>query len=469
MTNSGIILTLAYPETIVMVADEWYSPFMRYFGIGKKNYVRAGHAALVLIDKATEVMKELASTIDEAESSSLKSYLAQIQKQITNLKSTTYLNNIVKYYVGNFEIDEDFINQMNKRKDTLPIKNGMLIDLRTGELRKRTPEDQFSFELKVSYNPDEDCKFDNVLKFFKEITQDDEDMIQYYKRFWGYCLTGETSDRSLHVFWGEGKNGKSTLINICKKILGDYYSVLDETVMTKTTTLNRGPTPELAPLAKCRIATLPESDAGEKMNSKRLKTITGDDMITYRECHCGQTTCETQAKCIMPTNHKPKININDQAVVDRIKMVPFLARFEETTENVKYIQDIYDKHLNEFFTWYVRGAVEWYSGKTLTPVECMVKEKDEFINEQDIFKDFLEETFEPVITRLQYDALEQEEKIKEQKVEMKWKIWGTTMLEHDYDIVNDYNAWDCVVMEHEFSKEEIKELSKYYPCPEKYE
>ncbi len=53
MNNSGIILTLAYPETIVMVADEWYSPYMYRFGIGKKDYVRAGHAALVLIDKST--------------------------------------------------------------------------------------------------------------------------------------------------------------------------------------------------------------------------------------------------------------------------------------------------------------------------------------------------------------------------------------------------------------------------------
>jgi hypothetical protein len=53
MNNSGIILPLAYPETIVMVAEEWYSPLLRYIGIGKKNYVRAGHAALVLINKNT--------------------------------------------------------------------------------------------------------------------------------------------------------------------------------------------------------------------------------------------------------------------------------------------------------------------------------------------------------------------------------------------------------------------------------
>ncbi len=55
--NNGIILTLAYPETIVMVADEWYSPYMYRFGIGKKNYVRAGHAALVLIDKSSGVLE----------------------------------------------------------------------------------------------------------------------------------------------------------------------------------------------------------------------------------------------------------------------------------------------------------------------------------------------------------------------------------------------------------------------------
>ena len=55
--NNGIILTLAYPETIVMVADEWYSHYLRFFGIGKKNYVRAGHAALVLINKKTGILE----------------------------------------------------------------------------------------------------------------------------------------------------------------------------------------------------------------------------------------------------------------------------------------------------------------------------------------------------------------------------------------------------------------------------
>ncbi len=57
MVNSGIILTLAYPDTVVMVSKEWFSPFLRYLGVGKKNYVKAGHAALVLINKETGILE----------------------------------------------------------------------------------------------------------------------------------------------------------------------------------------------------------------------------------------------------------------------------------------------------------------------------------------------------------------------------------------------------------------------------
>jgi len=57
MNNTGIIIVLAYPETIVKVSNEWFTPLIRYVGIGKKNYVRAGHAALVLLDKVTETFE----------------------------------------------------------------------------------------------------------------------------------------------------------------------------------------------------------------------------------------------------------------------------------------------------------------------------------------------------------------------------------------------------------------------------
>ena len=57
MSNTGIIIVMAYPDTVVMVADEWYSPLLQFIGIGKKNYVKAGHAALVLINKESALLE----------------------------------------------------------------------------------------------------------------------------------------------------------------------------------------------------------------------------------------------------------------------------------------------------------------------------------------------------------------------------------------------------------------------------
>lgn len=55
--NDAFVITIAYPETVVLHAREWYSKFLRFIFIGNKNYVRAGHAALVLIDKKTGVLE----------------------------------------------------------------------------------------------------------------------------------------------------------------------------------------------------------------------------------------------------------------------------------------------------------------------------------------------------------------------------------------------------------------------------
>ena len=57
LKNDAFILTLAYPETIVSHAEEWYSPFLRFLFIGNKKHVRAGHAALVLINKSTGILE----------------------------------------------------------------------------------------------------------------------------------------------------------------------------------------------------------------------------------------------------------------------------------------------------------------------------------------------------------------------------------------------------------------------------
>ena len=114
---------------------------------------------------------------------------------------------------------------------------------------------------------------------------------------------------------------------------------------------SRGANPEMMPLLTARCGTLPESDKKEELNSKRVKTITGDDLITARHLFGHAISFKTQCKPIWATNHKPKINVDDQAILDRLKLIPFLARFEKKQENTatKYIAFVFN--LLKFHLW----------------------------------------------------------------------------------------------------------------------
>lgn len=49
--NTGFAIALAWPQTYCKQPGSWYDPITAWLGINRNNYYKAGHAALVLIDK----------------------------------------------------------------------------------------------------------------------------------------------------------------------------------------------------------------------------------------------------------------------------------------------------------------------------------------------------------------------------------------------------------------------------------
>lgn len=54
MKITGKIIVLAYPDTFVTVSDEWICKFLPLVGLGTREYIKAGHAALILIENKTQ-------------------------------------------------------------------------------------------------------------------------------------------------------------------------------------------------------------------------------------------------------------------------------------------------------------------------------------------------------------------------------------------------------------------------------
>jgi putative DNA primase/helicase len=329
-----------------------------------------------------------------------------LKKIIQNLKSSTFLNNVCKA-IGSYKINPDFEPKIiNKSTFELPIKEGLIINLKTLEIRKRNKKDYWSFECPVSF--DLNYNLDSVNKFFNDICCNDDSLKDYHQLLWGYLLTGEIKDRSLHIFYGNGCNGKSSITNIFRNILCNFYVSLSEDITIKKS--SRGASPELMDLLYSRCGSLPESDKKEELNSKRIKTITGDDEINARHLFGHSIKFKTQCKLIWATNHKPKINIDDQAIIDRIKLIPFKARFDKNQINTDYIKDLQENKLNEFFTWFCIGAKNWYSGMELIPCQIMNDAMKLYISDNDVIQDFIHDILE-IITKAEYDKCDKLEKV----------------------------------------------------------
>ncbi|HRI39812.1 MAG TPA: hypothetical protein PLO50_14750, partial [Nitrospira sp.] len=75
----------------------------------------------------------------------------------------------------------------------------------------------------VTFDPSAECP--TFMAFLARIMPDPE--LRHFLQVWlGYCLTGNTSEQVIVICYGSGANGKSTLLDVIRFILGEYVAML---------------------------------------------------------------------------------------------------------------------------------------------------------------------------------------------------------------------------------------------------
>jgi putative DNA primase/helicase len=231
-------------------------------------------------------------------------------------------------------------------------QNGTL-DLRTGKLKDHDPADLITRIAPVAYNPD--APHPRFAKFLEE-TLVDEALISFVKRFAGYTLTGITRERVFAILWGTGKNGKTTLVELLHDTLGDYATNTDtETLLMKR---YQGVGNDVAALKGARFVSAAEVEKGRKLAESKVKQLTGRDTVTARYLFGEPFNFRPEFKLWLSTNNKPLIQGTDDAIWDRIKLIPFTQRFEGKRQDPKLLDKLRAES-EGVFAWMVRGCLEW--------------------------------------------------------------------------------------------------------------
>lgn len=215
------------------------------------------------------------------------------------------------------------------------LKNTRL-NVKTGDLIPFTP-DAIEFDrIPVIYDPS--AYNADLDKMVQRVFRGDKEVIQLFDEMVGYMLIKHLRYRGVFMFYGSGKNGKSTIMDLLKAFIGRRnYATIE---MDKLT--DRFATAEL----EHKLANI-----GDDINNKILrdtgtmkKLFTGNEVQVERK---GQDpfNLSSYAKMIFSMNEIPQSYDRTDGFYSRLMFIPFNARFEATDPD--FDPDIADKIMTD--------------------------------------------------------------------------------------------------------------------------
>jgi putative DNA primase/helicase len=217
-----------------------------------------------------------------------------------------------------------------KQEYIINLRNTRL-DLRNGNALPFDPAIIDFCRVPVIYDPDAYCA--DLDKMLNKVFKHDRQVIDLFEEMVGYMLIKNCRFRKGFLFYGSGSNGKSTILNLLKKFIGeDNCSTIE---MEKLS--DRFKTAEL----ENKLVNI-----GDDINRRDIvdtgsfkKLFTGESVTVERK---GQDpfTLKNYAKMIFSCNEIPRIADKTYGMYSRLMLIPFTAKFTALDEDFDpFIED----------------------------------------------------------------------------------------------------------------------------------
>ena len=301
--------------------------------------------------------------------------------------------------------DEHFFLKVDENIDLIGCDNG-IFNLRTGEFRDGQPEDYVSLSTGINYQvEDEHGQYNdrhpiiNAINCFFTQIQPKEGVREYLKLLLGGSLYGRNVNEQFYILEGVGGNGKSKLIELLESVLGPYASSIASNYFTQKRVSSQAANPDLAKIVHARIVTAQETEEGEKFNISILKSLAGNDKMTYRPLYGACREVRPKFNILMAVNHLPALPPDDQGTWRRVRLIRFIARFVDDPDPTNPYEHPKDPLLADKFKLWREGLLfllfKWHlefrnnNCKLIEPAEVM-EATDAYKKQNDQYSEFID-------------------------------------------------------------------------------
>lgn len=234
---------------------------------------------------------------------------------------------------------------------------------------------------------EEDAKRPVFDAFLKRV-QPDESVRDFLQRWFGYCLSGFTVEQVLLLFYGQGANGKSTLVELIRWLLGDYAVVLKpESFVSDDRRSGGQATPDLARLPGARLVPASEFNKGARLDESLIKQMTGGEIMPARHLNQGFFDFQPEFKVVLSSNHLPKIRGQEEGIWRRVLLVPFDQVIPKTERDPELMAKL-KAEAPGILDWCIDGWRE-YAMQGLNPPALIRDATSQYREEMDNIGSFL--------------------------------------------------------------------------------
>jgi len=345
----------------------------------------------------------------------------KLSKIVKQLKNSGFKDSVLKESQERF-YDEDFMTRLDCDPDIIGVSNGVLVlnycekddmsDMRV-LFRKGRPDDNISFQMGrmepdldpipyEPYNPNDHEQI-ALMGFFKLIYPDDE-LREYVITLLASCLEGRNKEQKFWINTGGGSNGKSMLQTLMEYTFGDYQTSLQTTVLTRKRPESGAANPDMITTKCKRYIYMGEPDPGEKLNTSRMKQLSGEDRIEARGLFADQEKFNMMGKMFLSCNDLPPISSMDNGTWRRIRVIPHISTFKDPGDPlIDPTKHIYEKDMKlkiKLKNWRVAFLgllVHYYDKKYLKEglkePPCVLAASNKYKERNDVFMSFFSEHY----------------------------------------------------------------------------
>lgn len=271
-----------------------------------------------------------------------------------------------------------------KQEYIINLKNTRL-DLRTGEMLPFDPKVIDFARIPVEYNPDAYCA--DLDKTLNKVFKHDREVIDLFEEMVGYMLIKNARFRKGFLFYGGGSNGKSTILNLLKRFIGEENLA--------TVELKKLSDPFLTAELENKLANIGDDiDPREIIDTGTIKKLFSGESMTVQRKYQDPFILKNHAKLIFSCNQLPRIADKSHGMYSRLMLIPFTATFSPNDEDFDpFIEDkiTTDESLSYLLNIALRGLRRLLHNNRFTQPRIVDEALEEYKKENSTVLTWIEE------------------------------------------------------------------------------